>query len=201
MDASGIAQKLQSNGSLLRCQHREELTGYRGGQFFEEHRAIVGSHAVEQGGNVFVRHGLEEVFLLLQGEVLENGSSVFSRKDAEDDDLIFDSEFRQHAGQIARMAISRDVAKPRVIASSNRGNEFVGRTGDLPNCIERFIALRSCKFLFHLCQCRTNNIVMMNVWTDGLHGIEPHAMNEVEVTGDKAGGCAPRWKASVLPLW
>jgi len=80
------------------------------------------------------------------------------------------------------VAVSDNVAEPCVIACADRGGEFIGGPGNLSNCIKRAFALRSCKFLFHLRQCRTNDVVMMNMRPDSFDSVEPHAMYEFEIT-------------------
>ena len=83
--------------------------------------------------------------------------------------------------------MSRSLEKSRArttAASSSAGRATVadGR--------QRLVASGTGEFLLHLSQSRSNDVVVMNVRTDGLDGVEPEPMNEVEVARRerRAGG-------------
>ena len=48
---------------------------------------------------------------------------------------------------------------------------------------ERLVALRAVQLLFHLRERRPDDVVVVDVRADGLDGVEPHAVNEIEIGG------------------
>ena len=63
----------------------------------------------------------------------------------------------------------------------HRRRELVGRARDLTDRAERFVALRAGELLFHLRERRPDYVMVVHVRTDCLDGIEPHAVDQVEV--------------------
>jgi len=55
------------------------------------------------------------------------------------------------------------------------------RRRDPPDRLERPVALRTVQLLFHLRQCRSDDVVMMDVRPDGFRRIEPETMDLVQV--------------------
>ena len=45
----------------------------------------------------------------------------------------------------------------------------------------RFVAFWAGELVFHLCQRCSDDVVVMHVWADGLDGVEPQAVNQIEV--------------------
>ena len=94
-----------------------------------------------------------------------------------------------------------DVAQPRVVAAAHDGGEFVGRPRDLPDRLERLVALGTVQLLGHLCQCRSNDVVMVDVRPDRLGGVEPELMNEIEIrVGERRRVGAEEDRRAVRPL-
>src|SRR5215471_8016785 len=89
------------------------------------------------------------------------------------------------------MAVAHQVAETGVVSRPNARLEFVGRASDLPDRIERRVAVGAGKFLFHLFQSRSYNIMMMDVRPDSLDGIEPHAVDKIEIAWHES-----RWMGS-----
>ena len=83
------------------------------------------------------------------------------------------------------MPVPDEIAQPGIVAGMYRGGQFVGRSVQHDGWLERLSRSGPCKFLFHLSKCRTNDVVMMNVRTDSFDRVEPHAMNQIEITGRK----------------
>ena len=81
------------------------------------------------------------------------------------------------------MAIAGDVAQAREVAGPHRVGELVGRPGRLANRRQRFVALLVGELFFHLRQCCSDYVVMVNLRPDRLDGVEPDAMNQFEIAG------------------
>ena len=58
-----VPQKGQRDGTFVGSQKRKQLLGNAGRQLLEEHRPVVGRHVVQQRGDVFLRHRLEQRLL------------------------------------------------------------------------------------------------------------------------------------------
>ena len=86
-------------------------------------------------------------------------------------------------GDVARVAIAHHVAQLRVVAGAEDGGQLVGPPRRLANGRERLVALRAVQLLFHLRQRRPDDVVMVDVRSDGLRGVEPDAMDEIEIAG------------------
>ena len=79
------------------------------------------------------------------------------------------------------MPVAEHVPQPCVVASAKHRRELFGRTRLFPNRRDRLVTLGTGELLFHLFQRCSDDIVMMHVWTDGLDGVEPQPVNQVEV--------------------
>ena len=81
------------------------------------------------------------------------------------------------------MPVAQHVAQARVVARVKHRRELVGRPrhfADAPRAPRR---AGTVQLLFHLRERRSNDVVMMHVRTDGLDGVEPHAVNQIEIAG------------------
>ena len=114
-------------------------------------------------------------------EVLEHRRGIFPRHDAEDDHLVFEAERGEEGGDVAGMPVAEHVPQPRVVAGAKNLCELFGRTRLFPNRRDRLVTLGTSELLFHLFQRCSDDIVMMHMWTDGLDGVEPQAVNQIEV--------------------
>ena len=90
------------------------------------------------------------------------------------------------------MAIAHHVAQAGVVAGVQRGRELVGGSRHLPDRRQGVVTLWTGELVFHLCQGCANDVVVMDVRPDRLDGVEPHAMNQIEIARERDGGCAPR---------
>jgi hypothetical protein len=79
------------------------------------------------------------------------------------------------------VAIAHHVAQAGVVVRSERGRELVGRPSGLANRPERIVTLWAGELVFHLSKGCSNDVVMMDVRPDRLDGVEPDAMNEIEI--------------------
>ena len=172
-----IAQQGDGDGALSWRQQGEQLPGRFGRQLLEEVGALVRRHVAEQRGDVLLGHSLQERFLVVLRQVLEHGRGVLARQHPEDHDLIFQAERREQRGDIARVTVPQHVAQSRVVAGSNDRRQFFGGPRDLTDGLDRRIALRSGKLLFHLSEGGSDDVVVMDVGPDGLDGVEPETMN------------------------
>ena len=116
-------------------------------------------------------------------QVLEDRGGVLPRQHAKDDDLIFEAQRRQQRGDVAGVPIAQHVAQPRVVAGAEHRGQFVGGPGDVADRRERLVAFGTGELLFHLRQRCSDDVVMVHVRTDGLDGVEPQAVNQVEIAG------------------
>ena len=96
---------------------------------------------------------------------------------------------RSAASRLRTMSRSREKSRLRTTAASSSA----GRV-DLADRGQRVVALRSRKLLFHLGECGPDDVVVVDVRPDGLGGIEPQAMNQIEI----AGGERRRVRADVI---
>ena len=85
------------------------------------------------------------------------------------------------------MSRSREKSRARTTAASSSAGRAARGSPRAPRRVVDH------ELLFHLRQCRSDDVVMMHVRADGLDGIEPHTVNQIEVGGVSDGGCAPRW--------
>ena len=114
-------------------------------------------------------------------QVLEDGRGVLARQHAEDDDLVFDvrsvsTAARSPACRLRTMSRSREKSR----CAHHRG-KLVGGPRDLADRAERLVALRAVELLFHLRERRSDDVVVVHVRADGLDGVEPHAMDQIEI--------------------
>ena len=84
------------------------------------------------------------------------------------------------------MAVANQVAQPREVAGVKGGQQLIRRSRDLADEAERVVALRPRELSFHMRECRSDNLVVVDVGPDRLRCIEPHAVNQTET-----GGCQP----------
>ena len=181
--ALGIAEQRDRDGAFLWRQEGQQLARRGRGQLFEEHRALVGRHVVEQGRDVFLGHRLEQRFLGVLREILEDGGGILPREHAEHHDLVLEAELGQERRHVARVPIAHHVSQLRVVAGAKDGGQLVGQPGRLANGAERLVALWSVQLLFHLRERRPDDVVVVDVRADGLRRIEPDAMDEIEIAG------------------
>ena len=117
-------------------------------------------------------------------QVLEDRRGVLARQHAEDDDLILEAERRSAASATSLgVPVAQHVAQPRVVAGAKHGRRVrrrAARPRGWPRAPRR---VGAGELLFHLCQCRSDDVVMMHVRADGLDGVEPEAVNQVEIAG------------------
>ena len=179
----GVAEQRTSDRSLRRREQREKLSGGGCRQLFEEVGPVVRCHVVEQRGDVLLRHRAEQRFLRVEREVREHLGGVLARQDPEDDHLILDTELGQHGGDVGGVPIAHHVAQPREVSIAHDGGQLVRRSGHLADRGQRVLALRSRKLLLHLDEGGPDDVVVVDVRPDGLGGIAPQAMNQIEVGG------------------
>ena len=117
----------------------------------------------------------------------KTAAASFRGMHAEDDDLIFEAELGQQRGEVAGVPVAQHVAQPRVVAGAQHRRQFVGGPGHLANRRERLVALRAGELLFHLFQRCSDDVVMMHVRADGFDGVEPEAVNQIEIAGREGG--------------
>ena len=177
----GVAEQRQRDGTLRGRQQRQQLAGGFRGQLLEKQRALVRSHVVQQHRHVFLRHRLQQGFLRLLGEVLEHRRGIFPGHHPEHDHLVFEAERGQQRCHLAVVTVAEHVPQACVIAGAKHRRELFGWTRLFPNRRNRPVALWTCELFFHLLQRCSDDIVMMHVWTDGLDGVEPQPVNQVEV--------------------
>ena len=100
-----ISEQRDGNGALCGREQRQQLTGGGGGQLFEEARAIVGRHFVEQRGDFFLAHRLQQRFLRSCGRYSNTSAAAWRGQHAEGDHLILETELGEDLGEVARMAV------------------------------------------------------------------------------------------------
>ena len=179
--ALGVAEQRHRDGPLLGREEGQQLARRSRGQFFEEHRAVVGRHVVEQRRDVFLGHRLEERFLGVLGEILEDRGRILAGEHAEHHHLVLEAELRQKRRHVDRVAIAHHVPQLRVVAGAKDGRQLVGPPGRLANGPEGLVALLAVQLLFHLRERRPDDVVMMDMWSDGFGRIEPDAVDEIEI--------------------
>src|SRR4030095_75885 len=86
------------------------------------------------------------------------------------------------------VAIAQHVAQAGVVAGPEDRGELFGRTGHVANRGEDLLPFGTAEVLFHGRKGGSDDVVMMDVRTDGLDGVEPDAMNQIEIAG-----CERRW--------
>ncbi len=182
-----VPEERQRDGPFRRREQRQQLAGDLRRQLVEEQRSVVRRHVVEQLGDVLLRHRLQQRFLRVVRQVLEDGGGILPREHAKDDDLVFEAERRQQRGDVARVPIAQHVAQARVVAGAKHRREFLGRPRLLSDRRHGLVTLGTGELLFHLCQRCSDDVVMMHVWTDRLDGVEPQAVNQVEVARCEGG--------------
>ena len=82
------------------------------------------------------------------------------------------------------MAVAHHVAQAREVAL--RGPTAASSSAGRATCriaAERLVALRAGELLFHLRQRRSDDVVMVHVRADRLDGVEPEAMDQIEIAG------------------
>ena len=176
-----IAKQRQRDGTLGRCEQREQLARRRRRQFLEEQRAVVRRHVVQQRGDVVFCHRLEERFLRFLRQVFEDRRGILPRQHAKHDDLILGVQRGQQFRHVVGGPVPHHVPQASVVAGAKHRRELVCGPGRFADGRERLVTFRAGKLFFHLCQCRSHDIVMVHVRSHGLGGVEPHAMNQTEV--------------------
>ena len=106
---------------------------------------------------------------------------VLAREHAEHDDLILEAELGQERRHVAGVAVAHHVPQLSVVARAQHRCQLVGPPRRLPDGRERVVALWSVQLLFHLDECCPDDIVMMDMRSDGLGRVEPDAMDEIEI--------------------
>ena len=86
------------------------------------------------------------------------------------------SDARWSAGRLRIMSRSS-----REVAGVDDGRQFVGRSRDRPDHCERLVPSGPLQLFRHLLQGRSCHVVVMNVRTDRLDGVEPHLVNQIEI--------------------
>ena len=61
----GVVQERQRNGTLFGAQRVDQLGDDIAGKLFEELCTVVGRHLVQDGGNVFLGHVVQQLLLRL----------------------------------------------------------------------------------------------------------------------------------------
>ena len=178
-----IAEERQRDRAFGRCEQRKHLSSDFSRQLLQEHCSIVGRHVVQQCRHVFLGHCLQQSLLLLARQILKDRCSVLAGKDTKDDDLLLQTKLRESDCQVVRMTIANQIPQPCIVARLYCSGQFVRRPGHVTNDAKYFFALRTGELLFHLCKCRPHDVVMMNFRSDRLDGIEPDAMNQIQVAG------------------
>ena len=140
-----------------------------------------GAMLLSRVADVFLRHRLQQRFLRFLRQVLEYRRGILPRHDAKDDHLVFEAELGQKRRHVAGVAIAKHVSQPRVVARAKHGGKLVGGASHFSDRRDRVVALRPGQLLFHLFQRCSDDVVMVHVWTDRLDGVEPHAVNQIEV--------------------
>ncbi len=115
------------------------------------------------------------------GQVFEGRRGVLPRQQSENDDLILEAEVGEDLGEVVRRTIADHVAQLREVSPPHDRRKLVGRTRHAPDGLEGPVALWARELLFHLRQCRPDDVVMVHMGPDGLRGVEPEAMNLVQV--------------------
>ena len=177
----GIAEQGHRDGAFLWSQQRQQLAGGFRRQLLEEQCPVIRRHVVQQRRHVLLRHRLQQRLLRVLREVLEHGRGVLARQHAEDDHLVFQAQCRQERRDIAGVPVAEHVAKPRVVAGAKHRGEFLGGPRLVSDRRDSIVALGTVELLFHLFQRCSDDVVVMHVGTDALHGVEPQAVNQVEV--------------------
>src|SRR4029079_4984755 len=108
-------------------------------QLFEQRRAVVRRHVVENGGHFVLGHGLEQSVLIVVREVFEGGGGVLARQHAIHDHLVGDRQFGERFGHVLRGPVAHHVVQPRKVARLAGGGKFIGGFGDAAYCPQRFL--------------------------------------------------------------
>ena len=90
--------------------------------------------------------------------------------------------------------VAQHVAEAAVIAGMQDACELVGGTGHVADRRERLVPGWAGELLFHLCERRANDVVVVDVRPDRLDGVEPHPVNQIEIDGRERG----RMRADVI---
>ena len=128
-----ISEQLHGVGALLGREQREELPRRLRGELFEERRAIVGRHVVQERGGLFRRHRPQERVLLVGRQIGEGFGGGLPRQNAEHEDAFLERQIREHRGDVARGPVAQHVAEPaksrsRMIAAISSAGRIVSRT-------------------------------------------------------------------------
>jgi hypothetical protein len=86
------------------------------------------------------------------------------------------------------MPVAEHVSESDIVTGTKDLRELAGRPRLFSYRRDGRLTAGTTKLLFHLLQRCSDDVVVMHVWTDGLDGVEPQAVYQVEVAG-----CKRRW--------
>ena len=102
---------------------------------------------------------------------------------AEHHDLVLDAERGEELGDVARVPVAEHVAQAAVFLGLQDRGELVGGAGHVADRRKRLVPGWAGELLFHLCERRANDVVVVDVRPDGLDGVEPYPVDQIEIDG------------------
>ena len=112
----GITQKALRDGAFGGRERGDQSLDGLGGKLFEQRRAVVGRHLVEDAHRLFAAHAVQEFLLFLGVEVFEDGCRLLLGHHAEDDDLVFLGQIGDHVGEVGGHPFGEEFTQLREIA-------------------------------------------------------------------------------------
>src|SRR6185295_20349185 len=94
----------------------------------------------------------------------------------------------------AGVPVAEHVPEAAVVACVQDACELVGGTSHVADRRERLVPGWAGELLFHFGERRANDVVVVNVRTDRLDGVEPYPVNQIEIDRRKRG----RMRADVI---
>ena len=109
---------------FLRRQQFDQLPRRRARQFFEQRRAIVRRHLVQNADDLLVRHGAQQLLLRLDVEVFEHIRGERVGQDAENDDLLVLRHVENHLGHVGRRPFAKNFPERAEITRVDQALNF-----------------------------------------------------------------------------
>ena len=110
-----VTEQRRGDASLLRCKQPNQLPRSCAWQFFQERRAIVRRHLVQNRPDLLVGHGAQQFLLRVDIEIFKDIRRQCMRQDAKDNHLFVFWQIQNHFGDIGGWPFAKHLTQRREI--------------------------------------------------------------------------------------
>src|SRR5207302_1528798 len=119
-----ITQKCRGYVAFFRREQTDQLPRRGTGQFFQERRAIVRRHLIQNGDDLFVGHRPQQFLLFFDPDIFEDVRGERRWQDAKDDHLFVLGKIENDFRNVRRWPLSKQLAQRAEITGINHALDF-----------------------------------------------------------------------------